>query len=123
MSRSNVVVPWANTLRHSIHDYSQGIIAGLKPIISRATQVHIATDTLTSTNGLAIAGTTVPSIEAEWAMREEVIGFQALGGGSHTGKSLVEKLTEILGQFDLAQWMLCLVTDNTKSNYVLAREL
>jgi len=45
-------------------------------------------------------------------MREEVISFQALGGTSHTGKFLAEKLTKILGQFDLAQQMLCLVTDN-----------
>jgi len=56
-------------------------------------------------------------------MREEVIGFQALGCTSHTGKLLAEKLTEILGQFDLAQWILCLVTDNAQSNYVLACEL
>jgi len=56
-------------------------------------------------------------------MREEVIGFQALGGASHTRKFLAEKLTEIQGQFDLAQRMLCLVTDNAQSNYVLAREL
>jgi len=62
-------------------------------------------------------------IDAEWAMREEVIGFQALGGASHTGKFLAEKLTEILGQFDLVQRMLCLVTHNAQSNYVLAREL
>jgi len=123
MLGSNVVIPSANTLRHSIHEYSQGIIAGLKRIIPRATQVHIATDTWTSPNGLAFAGTTVHFIDVEWAMREEVIGFQALGGASHTGKFLAEKLTEILGQFDLAQRMLCLVTDNVQSNYILACEL
>jgi len=123
MLSSNVVVPSANTLCRSIHDYSQGIIAGLKYIIPRATQVHLATDTWTSPNGLAFTRTTVHFIDAEWAMREEVIGFQALGGASHTGKFLAEKLTEILGQFDLAQRMLCLVTDNEQSNYLLAREL
>jgi len=123
MLHSNVIVPSANTLRRSIHDYSQGIIMGLKRIIPWAIQVHIATGTWTSTNGLAFAGTTVHFIDAEWAMREEVIGFQALGGASHTGKFLAEKLTEILGLFDLAQRMLCLVTDNAQSNYVLAREL
>jgi len=52
MLRSNVVVPSANTFRRSIHDYSQGIIAGLKRIIPQATQVHIATDTWTFPNGL-----------------------------------------------------------------------
>jgi len=123
MLRSNVVVPSANTLRRSIHDYFQGIIAGLNRIIPRATQVHIATDTWTSPNELAFAGTTVHFIDMEWAMREEVIGFQALGVASHTGKFLAEKLTEILGQFNLAQRMLCLVTDNAQSNYVLAREM
>ena len=51
-------------------------------------------------------------IDAKWAMWEEVIGFQALGGVSHAGKSLAKKLTNILDQFDLAERMLCLVTDN-----------
>jgi len=75
MLRSNVVVPSANTLRRSIRDYSQCIIAGLKRIIPRATQVHIATDTWTSPNGLSFAGTTMHFIDAEWAMQGEVIGF------------------------------------------------
>jgi len=39
------------------------------------------------------------------------------------GKLFGEKLTEILGQFDLAQHMLCLVTHNAQSNHVLVREL
>ena len=123
MWHSNVVVPSANTVRSSIHDYSHGIIVGLKRIIPRTTQVHIATDTWTSPNGLAFAGTTVYFIDAEWAIREEVIGFQTLGGASYTGKFLADKLTKILGQFDPAQRMLYLVTDNAQSNYVPAREL
>jgi len=36
--RSNVVVPSANTLRRSIHDYFQGVIMWLKRKILRATQ-------------------------------------------------------------------------------------
>jgi len=56
-------------------------------------------------------------------MREEVIGFQALGGASHPRKLLAVKLTEILGQFDLAQRMVCLISDHAQSNYVLAGEL
>jgi len=56
-------------------------------------------------------------------MREEVISFQALGRACHTGKFLAEKLTQILCQFDLAQRMLCLITENSQLKYVLAREL
>lgn len=121
--RAKAVIPSANTLRRSVHDYAMGIITDLKEIIPRTVQVHVATDTWTSPNGLAFAGTTVHFLDAEWTLHEEVIGFQALGGESHTGKFLAEKLTEILGQFDLAQRMLCLITDNAQSNHVLAREL
>jgi len=123
MLHSNLVIPSANTFRRSTPAYSHGIIAGLKDIIPGATQVYIATDTWTSPNGLVFSGTPVYFIDMEWAMREEVLGFQALVGSSHTGKFLAEKLTEIVCQFDLGQQILCLITDNAQSNYVLAREL
>ena len=56
-------------------------------------------------------------------MREHVIGFQPLGGSSHTGVFLAEKLAEVIGEYDLGSRILCLVTDNAQTNMVMAREL
>jgi len=84
----------------------------LKEIIPHTVKVHIVENTCTSPNGLTFTGTTVHFLDAEWTLHKEVIGFQALGGASHTGRFLAEKLTEILGQFDLAQCMVSLVTEN-----------
>ena len=121
--RLNITVPLANTLRRTIHDYAQTIHLQLKDIITRNVPVHAVRDTLTSTNGLAFAGMSVHVLDDNCNLKEEAIGFQSLEGSSHTGKFLSEKLTEIVCIFDLAQQMLCLVTDNAESNYVPARAL
>ena len=57
--RSNIIVPSPNTLRRTIHKYAHTIHLQLKDLIPRNMQVHLATDTWMSPNGLAFAGTTV----------------------------------------------------------------
>ena len=112
MLRSNVVVPSATTLRHAVCEEAINTRLEIQRAIPQNVQVHLATDTWTSTNGLAFAGTTIHYIDNNWKMREHVIGFQPLGASSHTRVFLAGKLHQLIGEYDLGSRMLGLVTDN-----------
>ena len=121
--RSNVIVPSASTMRRTVEDHSGNIILEIQKAIPSGIQIHLATDTWTSTNGLAFAGTTMHYIDKNWEIKEHVIGFQPLTGSAHTGLFLAEKLNELITQYDLTSRILCLTTDNVQTNTVMAREL
>ena len=121
--RSNVVVPSASTVRRAVEDHTGNIILEIQKAIPSGIYVHLATDTWTSTNGLAFAGTTIHYIDKNWEIKEHVIGFQPLTGSAHTGVFLAQKLNELISQYDLGSRMLCLTTDNAQTNTVIAREL
>ena len=123
MLHPNTVVPSSNTLRRAVNDEAINTGAEIHQTIPRNIQIHLATDTWTSTNGLAFAGTTIHYIDKDWKLQEHVIGFQPLGASSHTGVFLAQKLDQLIGVYDLRNRMLCLVTDNAQTNMVMAREL
>ena len=123
MLRPNINIPSATTLRRLVDDNTSSIILQIQKSIPAGVQVHIATNTWTSTNGLAFAGTSIHFINKMWELQEHIISFQPLGGSSHTGIFLAEKLGTLLAQFDLINRVLCVTTDNTSNNTVMAREL
>lgn len=121
--RPNVIVPSANTIRRAVKEHTGNIISEIQKAIPSGIQVHLATDTWTSTNGLAFAGTTIHYIDKNWDLKEHVIGFQPLTDSAHTGVFLAGKLSELIGQYNLSSRILCLTTDNAQTNTVMAREL
>ena len=123
MLQLNTVVPSANTLRRAVHDEAIKTGLEIQRAIPQNVQIHLATDTWTSTNGLAFVGTMMYYINRDWKIQEHVIEFQPLGVSSHTGVFLAEKLAHLIGEYNLGSRMLCLVTDNAQTNMVMAREL
>lgn len=71
--------------------------------MQRNVQVDAATDTCTSYNEWVFDNTTVDFSDDHWNLAEEVIACQSLGGSSHIGKFLSQKLMQIVGKFHLTR--------------------
>jgi len=121
--RPRIHIPSATRLQRNIYDYAAEFQGKLKRSLPQHRLLHSATDCWTSPNKLAFMGRTLHYIDKEWQLRQDIIGFQFLGGESHNAVHLANKLTQIIRDLGITNRVLGIVSDNASVNMALAKQL
>jgi hypothetical protein len=94
----------------------------LLPGLGERTNVSLALDAWSSTNGYKFLGITCHYLSEDWKLMEVLLSFEEIQG-SHTGWNLVQIIEKLLQRHNLMHRLLAVTADNASNNSTMRRSL